>query len=318
MKPVNPMKTFRLGNTGLTVSELSFGSLSLGPTQHNLSVSRSKEVLRYAWDMGVRFFDAAEAYGTYEHLRCVSALPGAVIASRSYAVTSGEMRESFELCRRELGRETLDVFGLHEQESGLTLKGHSGALEFLSEQKTKGLLKAVSVSTHSVDCVRAAALHDGVDVIFAILNVDGLGIRGGSRQAMEEALRFAFEAGKGIYLMKALGGGHLYRDAVRALIYAREFPWKASVCVGLKDEYEVEFASRVLAGQEPPPEPKGRNAAPKRLVIEDWCEGCGECVRTCPFGALTLTDTMASVDHEKCMLCGYCARVCPHFCLKVV
>ncbi|MGE5578735.1 MAG: aldo/keto reductase [Bacillota bacterium] len=318
MKPVIPLKYSELGRTGLSVSQLCFGSLALGPAQHDLSLSRSRELLMYAWHKGVNFFDTAELYGTYPHLRCVSELPGAVIASRSYAVTGAEMRDSFDLCRRELGRDTLDIFGLHEQESGLTLKGHGGALKYLESQKAKGNLKAISVSTHSVDCVRAAAMRDDVDIVFALLNVAGLGIRNGTREDMEEALRFAVEAGKGVYLMKVLGGGHLHREAERALAYAASFPWKASVCVGLCDEYEVECASRVLTGEKPPEAPVLRLDTDRRLFVEDWCEACGKCVERCPFGALSILGDRVSVDAGKCMLCGYCARACPHFCLKVV
>jgi ferredoxin len=160
-------------------------------------------------------------------------------------------------------------------------------------------------------------MSDSVDVVFAILNVDGLGVRGGTRQDMERALEFARGTGKGIYLMKSLAGGHLYRNPERALAYARDFPYKDSVCVGLKDRYEVEFASRVLGGQEPPA-PATREDAPKRLVVEDWCVRCGECVKRCPFGALRVGENKAEVLADRCMLCGYCARACPHFCLKVV
>jgi ferredoxin len=266
----------------------------------------------------VTFFDTAEIYGTYRHLRQVASFPGAVVASRSFAATAEDMRRSFDLARRELGRDVLDVFGLHEQESGLTLKGHRGALDFLAGQKEKGLLRAVSVSTHAVDCVRAAAMLDEVDVVFALLNVDGLGVRGGSKEQMEEALKLARGMGKGIYLMKALGGGHLYRDARRALEYARDFPYKDSVAVGMKDDAEVGFAARVFSGAETPRSLTGPASAEKRLVVEAWCEGCGECVRGCPFEALRLDSGKACVDPAKCMLCGYCARVCPHFCLKVV
>lgn len=312
------MNYSQLGRTGLAVSDLCFGSLSIGPAQYDLPPDKARDLLQYAWNLGVNFFDTAELYGTYAHLRHVAALPGAVIASRCYAVTGEEMRESFDRCRDGLGRGVLDIFGLHEQESGLTLKGHGEALAYLQSQKQKGRLKAVMVSTHTVECVRAAAVLDEVDVIFAILNVDGLGVRGGSRQDMEHALRFAKQMGKGVYLMKALGGGHLYRDPGRALAYARDFPYKDSVCVGLRDEYEVEFASRVLAGEEPPARPEGRPSGERQLLVEDWCALCGECVKACPFGALRLGSERAEVDRGKCMLCGYCARACPHFCLKVV
>lgn len=43
------------------------------------------------------------------------------------------------------------------------------------------------------------------------------------------------------------------------------------------------------------------------------CLGCGDCVRACPFGALSLAegDIVPSVDHEKCTSCGKCVKACP-------
>lgn len=266
----------------------------------------------------MNFFDTAELYGTYPHLKRIAAKDGSVIASRSFAHDASGMRESLDLARRELGRDSIEIFGLHEQESGLTLKGHRAALEYLREAKEKGLIRAVSVSTHAVECVRAAAMLDEVDVVFAMLNVSGLGIRGGSRQDMERALEFAEDMGKGVYLMKALGGGHLYKEARRALTYARDFPRKESVAVGFHSAAEVEFAARIFSGEEVTGDHVDGDSGPRSLFVEDWCEGCGECVRACGFGALTLLEGVATVDRSKCMLCGYCARVCPHFCLKVI
>jgi predicted aldo/keto reductase-like oxidoreductase len=308
----------QLGTTGLNVSELCFGSLSVGPAQYNLTSRAAQGVLDFAWDLGVRFYDTAELYGTYGLLKDIAAREGAIIASRSFAFDSRGMRESLDRARKELSRDRIEIFGLHEQESGLTLKGHRDALEYLVRQREKGVIQAIAVSTHYVDCVRAAAMLDEVDVIFAILNVAGLGIRGGSRTDMENALRFAREMGKGVYIMKALGGGHLYREARKALEYARDFPHKDSVAVGLHTRSEVEFAVRVFSGERTSTESASEGESKRRLIVEDWCEGCGECVKVCGFGALTLSDGTAQVDTSKCMLCGYCARVCPHFCLKVV
>ena len=182
----------------------------------------------------------------------VARKPGSVIASRSYSPDAESMKKSLDLCRRELGRDVVDIFGLHEQESGLTLKGHREALECLVREKERGTIRAVSVSTHHVACVKAASLMDEVDVIFAILNVAGLGIADGSRQDMEDALRFARECGKGIYLMKALGGGHLHQDPRVALSYAAGFPYKDSVAVGIKTREEVLYNALVLSGKTPP------------------------------------------------------------------
>ncbi len=54
------MKYNKLGRSGLKVSELSFGSwLTFGPTHDTSSV---KKCMRRAFDLGINFFDNAEAY----------------------------------------------------------------------------------------------------------------------------------------------------------------------------------------------------------------------------------------------------------------
>ncbi len=275
--------------------------------------------MAYAWDLGVNFYDTAEFYETYPYLTQVANKPGAVISSRSYATTESEMGRSLDSYRRELGRDVVDIFGLHEQESGLTLKGHRRALEFLARERERGSVRAVSVSTHHVACVRAASLLDEVDVIFAILNVAGLGIADGNREDMEDALRFAMECGKGVYIMKALGGGHLHGNPWEALTYARSFPYKNSVAVGVKTPQEVLYNAKVLSGESVPSD---LSAAvlnrKKRLVVEEWCQACGKCVKRCGFEALSLDSGRIAVDESKCMLCGYCGGVCPEFALKII
>ena len=43
------------------------------------------------------------------------------------------------------------------------------------------------------------------------------------------------------------------------------------------------------------------------------CLGCGDCVRACAFGALSMSDVsgLPVVDMERCTGCGRCADVCP-------
>jgi len=57
------MEYVRLGNTGLKVSKLCFGCMSLG-TERNWMVDGedAKRVLKRAWDLGINFFDTANVY----------------------------------------------------------------------------------------------------------------------------------------------------------------------------------------------------------------------------------------------------------------
>lgn len=48
------------------------------------------------------------------------------------------------------------------------------------------------------------------------------------------------------------------------------------------------------------------------------CLGFGSCASVCPFGAISVTDGVASVDHEKCKACGKCVEVCPKHLISLV
>jgi ferredoxin len=42
----------------------------------------------------------------------------------------------------------------------------------------------------------------------------------------------------------------------------------------------------------------------------DLCTGCGLCVGSCPFGAVTLDNGYPVVDLAECMGCGVCVHKC--------
>lgn len=313
-----------LGRTGLRVSRLCFGALTIGPLQANLPLSQGAAVIKEALDAGVNFIDTAELYGTYSYIR--EALQGfngnrtdIVIASKSYAYSREAMRCSVEKACRELGRDYVDIFMLHEQTSRLTLKGHQAALAFLVEAKKQGMIRAIGVSTHTIEVVRAAALYDEIDVIHPILNMRGIGICDGTVQEMLAAIAFAASMGKGIYTMKALGGGHLSQTSREAFAWALSQPDINAIAVGMQSVDEVAVNCALFSGQ-----PVNKcladrvTAKTRRVLVEDWCQGCGKCAAKCPMGAIAIEDGKAVPDSQKCVLCGYCGAYCPEFCLKII
>jgi len=311
-----------LGKTGLSVSHLCFGVLTLGPLQANLPLAEGVGLLEYATSRGVNFFDTAEDYRTYPYLRSLlrkTQDKPVIIASKSYAVTAQEMSISLDRARKELDRDYIDIFLLHEQESALTLQGHRQALEFLVEAREKGIVRAVGLSTHTVAGVQAVLDRPEIDVVHPLFNIRGLGILVGSREAMLDAIKSASAQGKGVYLMKALGGGHLLHQAEQALSYAFGQECAASVAVGMQTRDEIDCNVALACGL-PVPERLRAAAArqDRRLHIEDYCEGCGQCAAICPQDALALgADGKIHVVESSCLLCGYCAGVCPYFCIKV-
>ena len=41
------------------------------------------------------------------------------------------------------------------------------------------------------------------------------------------------------------------------------------------------------------------------------CIACRKCEKSCPSGAITVNDNVASIDPEKCTNCGLCMSQCP-------
>lgn len=315
------MEYKQLGNTGIRVSRLCFGGLTIGPLQANLPLKEGSAVIIRALEQGVNFIDTAHIYITYPYIK--EALKGeyknTIIASKSYDYTYSGMQNSFYNCLNSIGRDYIDIFLLHEQESALTIKGHWEAVEFLISAREKGLVRAIGISTHSVEGVRAASLIPDFDVIHPLINKAGIGIQDGSVEDMLEAISFAFEMGKGLYGMKALAGGNLISDNIEALKFVYEIDELSSVAVGMQSVDEVDFNVSFASNKPIAPDLMQRVAGcNRRLHIEDWCTACGTCVERCSSGALSISFERAVVNPKLCRLCGYCGAVCPDMCIKII
>jgi len=315
------MQYKKLGCTNLTVSKLCFGSLTISPLQASLSVDDGADVILFAMEMGVNFIDTAEFYNNYQYINKAlkKVKSELIISTKSYAYTYKGMKKSVEKARKETGKDVIDIFMLHEQETKLTLKGHREALEYLVDARAKGIIKAIGVSTHTVEVVNAAANMQEIEVIHPIINYRGLGIKDGNLHDMEKAINNAYNNGKGIYAMKALGGGNLINSKNKAFSYVLSFPYLHSIAVGMKSRDEVVANVNIFEGKAVNPVIEERLSSKKRtLLIEDWCQGCGQCVKHCRHDALYIHNGRSVVNSKACILCGYCAGYCPEFCIKII
>ena len=122
----------------------------------------------------------------------------------------------------------------------------------------------------------------------------------------------AAAAGKGIYLMKALGGGNLLPQAREALDYAFSRPFAAAVAVGMKARWEVDI--NVLAAQgQPIPDQLKLMGSEKWLRIVPSVRDVGNVLNNAHRRPILGDDGKAHVREEECLLCGYCAAACPFY-----
>jgi aryl-alcohol dehydrogenase-like predicted oxidoreductase/NAD-dependent dihydropyrimidine dehydrogenase PreA subunit len=312
------LKRNTLGKTGLSVTEYCLGVLPMGPLQADLPADKCISIISRAIDLGVNFIDTAEIYQTQSYIG--KAIPGrrnkVVLASKSTASDYDGLARSVERSLRELDTDYIDIYHLHAARIGEEVfTARSGALKRLVELKQQNVIKAVGLATHNCKAVKAASQRDDIDIVFPLLNIKGMGLIDGSVDDMTAAIEMAHTAGKGVYLMKALGGGNLLTEYERALNWARAVEGVNAVAVGVVSEEELQVNLNLFSGIEQ----KYTASANKSLfVFTKLCTGCGTCVEACHNDALTMVNEKAKVDHKKCLLCGYCSGECPQLAIRVI
>ena len=315
----------RLGKNDISVTPVGMGVLTIGRTQLDLPVNKGAEIVRYAVEKGINFFDTAEYYRTYPYIRrafddLVASFSGSgiqrpVIASKSLACDYRGMQRAIEECRSALGLDTIDIFLLHEVRESPDFESRSGAWECLQDAKAKGRVKAIGLSTHHIDAARLASETPEVDILFPLINCQGLGIRKGpgtgTKEEMAAEISAAADLGVGVFSMKAFGGGNLLTDYGKALDYVSGLQGISSVMIGMGCQKDVDDA--VSWAEKSLPEGYSPDVTKKRMFVDRGdCEGCGACVSRCTSKAISIdNEGIAVIDNEKCVLCGYCSPVCP-------
>ncbi|MDR0854353.1 MAG: aldo/keto reductase [Clostridiales Family XIII bacterium] len=311
------MKKNELGKTGLLVSPVGMGILTMGKTQLSLALDEGADLIRYAMSKGINFLDTAEYYETYPYIR--KALERGdfepVISSKSLSPTYSGMKTAIENARRELCRDVIDIFLLHEIRQEPDFEYRLGAFEYLMEAKDKGIIKAIGISTHHVCAAEKAAETAEIDVIFPLINYMGLGIRNGensgTKEDMAAAIAKAHAAGKGVFTMKAFGGGNLLANYREALDYVAGLKGVNSTMIGMGKYSDIDAAVDYWGGKlekEYQPDISGK----KMYIDQGDCEACGACIERCTSKAIKFNaQGLAEINTAACVGCGYCANVCP-------
>ena len=224
------MELRALGDTGILVSPLGLGTVKIGrnqqvkyPSEFAIPDDQAvKGLLALAWDLGINTLDTAPAYGNSEE-RLGQLLPHrhdwVIVGKVGEIFENGESRFDFsaahtrmsvERSLRRLGRDMIDVVLVHSDGNDMDIIHNEAVCDSLLELKHRGLIRAVGMSTKTVEgglwCV------ENMDVVMASYNLiyqDELAV-----------LDRARELNKGVVIKKGLQSGHAssVEDALRHVL----------------------------------------------------------------------------------------------------
>lgn len=173
------MRYRRLGNTGLTVSEIGFGTIPVLkgnipvlPDYYNLEEEEALAVMEYAFSLGCNLYDTAivPEYGDAEpKLGKFAARVGRenlIISDKARFFDGNEIYQAVYTSCEYLGTYA-DLYFVHqvdgEHEEEVFRPG--GALDALAELKAEGKIRFAGVASHYYDILLRGARDSRVDVL---------------------------------------------------------------------------------------------------------------------------------------------------------
>ncbi len=208
--------------TGVAVSPLGLGTVKLGrdkavkyPTGFKIPDDKEAlNLLALAWDLGINLIDTAPAYGNSE-TRLGQLLPQVphdwIIATKAgeyFDPATGESRYDFspesisrsvENSLRALRRDVMDIVLIHSDGNDKQVIEQEGALDTLNTLKQRGLIRAIGMSTKTVEGGLLALEQSDLAMVMHNLEY----------QQEQAVMDKAAQNNKGIFIKKALGSGHL-------------------------------------------------------------------------------------------------------------
>lgn len=208
-----------LGNTGMQVSALGFGTVKLGRTEgvkypqpFTVPDDRAaRQLLDVARDLGINLLDTAPAYGNSEErlgtllkndrkqwLLCSKVGEEFVDGESQFDFSEQHTRFSIERSLRRLQTDYIDMVLVHSNGNDLDVIQNTPVLETLADIKKRGWIRAYGMSTKTVaGGLLAAQLSDVVMVTYNL-----------NEQADVAVLDYCRDHNKGALIKKALASGH--------------------------------------------------------------------------------------------------------------
>jgi predicted aldo/keto reductase-like oxidoreductase len=319
------MDKVRLGKSELMVTRIGFGGIPIQRDSEDEAIAVVKKCL----DLGVAFLDTAHAYTTSEG-RIGKAISGRreglILATKSPARESEEMRSHLNLSLERLGVEYIDLFQFHNVSDSKSLErvlDPKGPMTVLEEAKKEGKIGHIGATSHQIDMAKELIKSDRFETIMFPFNFI-------SHEPASELLPLAKQHDVGFIAMKPFGGGVL-DNATLALKFLLQFPDVVPI-PGIQQTNEIEEIIQILNGPWQLTEAEQNEIQRLREELGTrFCRRCDYC-QPCPQGvAISMVNGIPSMlktqNHERlfygsfketletaalCSKCGECEKKCPY------
>ncbi|MGA8271298.1 MAG: aldo/keto reductase [Candidatus Sulfotelmatobacter sp.] len=245
--------TVTLGNTGIKTSRLAMGTGTVGSGHHShqtaLGMKGLSDLLLNGYDHGLRFFDAADSYGSHPYVaEALKHIPRdkVTVLTKTWARDPTAARADLDRFRRELGTDYLDVCLMHCLTEPDWTERYKGVMDVFAEAKQKGIIRAHGCSCHSIEALRAAAKSPWVEVDFARINPIGSHMDADPTTVVS-VLKEMKASGKAVVGMKVLGQGDLASRQDEAIKYALSLGLLDAFTIGAESKSEQEDLIRRIA-----------------------------------------------------------------------
>ncbi len=245
-----------LGKTGLKLSRLGFGAGSnSGHVQQALGQRAFNDLIHYAFDRGITFFDCAQSYATFEWIAgAIKGLPREKLCLPSKV--SGQPLDAVKAIdrhRQVFNTDYVDSLLIH----CMVKDGWTGEfrrlMDAFEEAKAKQWIRAKGVSCHSLPALRTAADSDWPEVHLVRVNPQAKHIDGPQQDwnkpgndiaPVLRQLKTMHAKGRGVIGMKLVGDGDFRNpeDREKAARFAMAQPEINAVLIGFKSRAEVDEA----------------------------------------------------------------------------
>ncbi len=245
--------TVVLGKTGIKTSRLAMGTGTVGTGHHShqtsLGVKGLSDLLLNGYDKGLRFFDAADSYGSHPHVaEALKHIPRdkVTVLTKTWARDAAGTRADLDRFRKELGTDYIDVCLMHCLTEGDWTEKFKGTMDVLSEAKEKGIIRAHGCSCHSIEALRTATKSPWAEVHLVRINPIGAYMDAKPDEVVS-VIREMKAAGKGVVGMKILGAGDMRNRQDEAIKYALSLGLLDAFTIGAENKTEQEDLIRRIS-----------------------------------------------------------------------